>query len=40
MKSLSELLTREERAAISSPIESARTFPRRAFIDDDFFQFE
>jgi choline monooxygenase len=37
---LSDLLTDEERAEIRAPIEKAKTFPRRAFIDDDFYQFE
>ena len=40
MKPLKDLLTPEERAAIRAPIEKARTFPRRAFVDADFFELE
>ena len=40
MKTLSELLTPEERAAIRAPIEQARTLPRRAFVDEGFYEFE
>ena len=40
MKTLGELLTPEERAAIRAPIERARTLPRRAFVDADFHAFE
>lgn len=40
MKTLCELLTSEERAAIRATIEQARTLPRRAFIDEDFYAFE
>lgn len=40
MKPLKELLTQDERAAIRAPIEEARTFPRRAFVDADFFELE
>jgi hypothetical protein len=36
MKTLDELITQEERAAIRAPIEQARTLPRRTFIDRDF----
>jgi choline monooxygenase len=37
---LSDLLTDAERKQIRAPIEQARTFPRRAFIDENFYQFE
>ncbi len=40
MKTLQDLLTAEERAAIRAPIQEARTFPRRAFVDQDFYQLE
>ncbi len=40
MTALKDLLTSEERAVIRAPIEKARTFPRRAFFDDDFFELE
>ena len=40
MKTLSELLTPEERAAVRAPIETARTLPRRAFVDADFHAYE
>jgi len=40
MTTLKDLLTQEERAAIRAPIDRARTFPRRAFIDPDFYDFE
>ena len=40
MKTLRELLTAEERAAVRAPIEKARTLPRRAFTDPDFHAFE
>ena len=40
MKTLGELLTPEERAAIRAPIDKARTLPRRAFVDADFHAFE
>jgi len=40
MKTLVNLLTREERDAIRAPIEIARTFPRRCFIDPEFYAFE
>ena len=40
MKTLRELLTPEERAAIRAPIDHARTLPRRAFTDPDFHAFE
>ena len=40
MKTLGELLTPEERAAIRAPIEKARTLPRRAFVDPEFHAFE
>ena len=40
MTKLSDLLTEADRAAIREPIASARTFPRRAFIDDEYFEFE
>ena len=36
MKTLGELLTPEERAAVRAPIETARTLPGRAFVDADF----
>ena len=34
------VLTQEELAAIRAPIESARTLPKRAFVDPAFYQFE
>ena len=34
------LLTQEELAAIRAPIESARTLPKRAFVDPAFYRFE
>ena len=40
MKTLGELLTPDERAAVRAPIEKARTLPRRAFVDKDFHAFE
>ena len=40
MRSLSELLTQEERDAIRAPIESARTLPNRAFTDPEFYEYE
>ena len=40
MKTLGELLTLDERAAVRAPIERARTLPRRAFVDEDFHAFE
>ena len=40
MKTLGELLTPDERAAVRAPIENARTLPRRAFVDKDFYAFE
>ena len=40
MKTLGELLTPDERAAVRAPIEKARTLPRRAFVDKDFYAFE
>jgi choline monooxygenase len=40
LKSLKELLTKEERDAIRAPITTARTLPRRCFIDADFYAFE
>ena len=40
MPKLSELLSEEDRIAIRAPIESARTLPRHAFIDDEFYQYE
>ena len=40
MKTLGELLTPEERAAVRAPIEKARTLPRRAFFDEDFYALE
>jgi len=40
MTALKDLLTDEERAAIRAPIDEARTFPARAFMDTDYFQFE
>ncbi len=40
MKALKDLLTQEEREAVRAPIDTARTFPRRAFVDPEFFQFE
>ena len=40
MKTLDELITQEERAAIRAPIEQARTLPRRTFIDRDFYDLE
>lgn len=40
MKTLSELLTPAERAAVRAPIETARTLPRRAFVDEDFHAYE
>ena len=40
MTKLSELLSEDERAAIRAPIASARTLPRRAFIDPAFYRFE
>lgn len=40
MKALRELLSPNERAAIRAPIEQARTLPRRAFLDEDFYAFE
>ena len=40
MKTLGELLTPDERAAVRAPIERARTLPRRAFVDEDFHAFE
>ena len=39
MKTLSELLTPEERAAIRAPIEKTGILPRRAFGDEDFHAF-
>ncbi len=40
MKTLDQLITQEERAAIRAPIEQARTLPRRTFIDRDFYDLE
>ena len=40
MTALKDLLTEEERADIRAPIGEARTFPRRAFFEKDFFQYE
>ena len=40
MKALGELLTPDERAAVRAPIEKARTLPRRAFVDKDFYAVE
>ena len=34
------MLTQEELAAIRAPIESARTLPKRAFVDPAFYRFE
>jgi choline monooxygenase len=34
------MLTQEELAAIRAPIESARTLPKRAFVDPEFYRFE
>jgi len=40
MKTLSDLLTEEQRAAIRAPLDVARTLPRTAFIDQDFYDLE
>ena len=40
MVQLSDLLTDAEREQIRAPIARARTLPRRAFTDQDFYQFE
>lgn len=40
MIQLSDLLSGDERSAIRKPIEQARTLPRRAFINDEFYRFE
>tara|TARA_B100000676_G_scaffold306035_1_gene361451 strand:- start:12191 stop:13414 length:1224 start_codon:yes stop_codon:yes gene_type:complete len=40
MTTLKDLLTQDERNAIRAPIETARTFPRHAFIDQGFYDFE
>ena len=40
MKKVGDLISDDERAAIRAPIESARTLPRRAFTDPDFYRFE
>ena len=40
MKALTDLLTQHERDAIRAPIEQARTLPRRAFFDRDFYDYE
>ena len=40
MKNLSGLLSREERDDVRANIGRARTLPRHAFIDEDFFQYE
>ncbi len=40
MKKLTELLSAKQRDAVRRPIESARTLPREAFLDEDFYQFE
>jgi choline monooxygenase len=40
MRSLSDLLTAAERAAIRAPISEARTFPQIAYRSQDFFELE
>ncbi len=40
MKKLNQLLSKHERKAIRAPIERARTFPRRTFIDPEFYEYE
>jgi choline monooxygenase len=40
MRTLSEFLTAEDRAAIRAPISEARTFPQIAYRSQDFFEFE
>ena len=40
MRTLSEFLTDEDRAAIRAPISEARTFPQIAYRSQEFFEFE
>jgi choline monooxygenase len=40
MRTLGELLTGEDRAAIRAPISEARTFPQTAYYSQEFFEFE
>jgi len=40
MRTLSEFLTDEDRAAIRAPISQARTFPQIAYRSQEFFEFE
>src|SRR5258708_12444685 len=40
MRTLSEFLTEEDRAAIRAPISEARTFPQISYRSQEFFEFE
>jgi choline monooxygenase len=40
VRTLSDFLTDEDRAAIRAPISEARTFPQIAYCSEDFFEFE
>ena len=40
MQPVTQFLTDSERQAIRAPIHTARTFPRRAFTDPEYFEFE